>query len=563
MERDLTGGIDARVILRSWGRTWAIGPTLLVAAATAGCSAPEPPTLADNSADVILARPAPHDRAETEQVFSGDRVHWLLIALSASTEHRFREDLRKYVPCELLENEVTSFSRVAIKLKGAAGSFRELDDKPAFTLNMNKFHKGQTFHGLDKWHLNNSVQDESYLSEKLCAAICAEAGLPTPRVAHARLWLNDRELGLYVLKEGFDRRFLKRHFRNADGNLYDGGFLQDLDQELEKDAGDGPDDGSDLRALREACLEADVEVRWQRIEERLDLEAFLRFMAFEMMSCHWDGYTLNKNNYRLYFEPRTGRAYFLPHGMDQMFGDPGFPLFEYPEPLVSGIVMQNPEWRSRYRQILREMLPLFDAERWTSRLAEWQQALRPAIDELGGEEAVRNHAERVRELQQRVTDRYENLRQLIDSPDPETEPFDEKGRLLVADWHPVEEFGGARLEQLEIDGRNCYLIAAGDGGDCIASFRRRLLLSAGDYRLEARMRGRGIEPREDPQGAGGGLRVSGSPRENQVIGSGDWETVRFDFRVEESRRPIDLVAELRATAGELWIDAEIFLYRLP
>jgi len=134
---------------------------------------------------------------------------------------------------------------------------------------------------------------------------------------------------------------------------------------------------------------------------------------------------------------------------------------------------------------------------------------------------------------------------------------------MVADWHPVEEAGPARMELVEIDGRNCYLIAAEGDGHCIASFRRRLLLSEGDYRVEARMRGIGIEPREDPQGIGGGLRISGAPRENQIIGSGDWETVRFQFRVEEPRRPIDLVAELRARAGELWIDSEIMLFRLP
>jgi len=562
MVRDTTFGILLRATFLRDRTVCGTGLILLLAAFALGCSPPEPTTSAQRSPDVFRG-PTEVERSETAQVFTGGQVHRLRIALAPATEQRFREDLRRYVPCDLWENDATSYRRVAIKLKGAAGSFRELDDKPAFTLNMNKYHKGQTFHGLDKWHLNNSVQDGSYLAEKLCAAICNEAGIPTPRVAHARPSLNDRDLGLYVLKEGFDRRFLHRHFRNADGNLYDGGFLQDLDQELEKDAGDGPDDGSDIRALREACQEADIDLRWRRIAERLDVEAFLRFMAFEMMACHWDGYTLNKNNYRVYFEPQNGLAYFLPHGMDQMFGDPGFPLFEYPEPLVSGTVMQNPEWRSRYRQIVGEMLPLFEPERWTPRLAEWRETLRPAIEEMGGAEAVQSHAEQVQDLQQRLATRYDNLRQLIGSPDPETESFDETGRMMVADWHPVEEAGPARMELVEIDGRNCYLIAAEGDGHCIASFRRRLLLSEGDYRVEARMRGIGIEPREDPQGIGGGLRISGAPRENQIIGSGDWETVRFQFRVEEPRRPIDLVAELRARAGELWIDSEIMLFRLP
>ena len=74
---------------------------------------------------------------------------------------------------------------VALKLKGAAGSFREWDDRPALTLNMHKFNKGGTFHGLVKFHLNNSVQDETYLHELLCSELFRRAGIPAPRVTRA------------------------------------------------------------------------------------------------------------------------------------------------------------------------------------------------------------------------------------------------------------------------------------------------------------------------------------------------------------------------------------------
>src|ERR1043165_2116213 len=55
------------------------------------------------------------------------------------------------------------YRNVTVHLKGGAGSFRSLDQKPAFTLNFDKFEEGQRFHGLKKIHLNNSVQDQSYL----------------------------------------------------------------------------------------------------------------------------------------------------------------------------------------------------------------------------------------------------------------------------------------------------------------------------------------------------------------------------------------------------------------
>src|SRR5439155_16897824 len=54
------------------------------------------------------------------------------------------------------------YTNVAIHLKGGLGSFRPLDDKPALTLNFERSAEGQRFHGLQKVHLNNSVQDSSY-----------------------------------------------------------------------------------------------------------------------------------------------------------------------------------------------------------------------------------------------------------------------------------------------------------------------------------------------------------------------------------------------------------------
>src|SRR5262245_40710993 len=56
---------------------------------------------------------------------------------------------------------------VALHLKGSFGSFRGIDDKAAFTLDFDDTREDQRFHGLKKIHLNNSVQDPGYVSERL------------------------------------------------------------------------------------------------------------------------------------------------------------------------------------------------------------------------------------------------------------------------------------------------------------------------------------------------------------------------------------------------------------
>src|SRR5438046_6795441 len=86
---------------------------------------------------------------------------------------------------------------------------------------------------MDKLHLTNSLQDPSYLAELICGELFRAAGVPASRVSHATVTINGRKRGLYYIKEGYDKLFLKRYFGNRDGNFYDGGFLRDIDQPLQ------------------------------------------------------------------------------------------------------------------------------------------------------------------------------------------------------------------------------------------------------------------------------------------------------------------------------------------
>jgi spore coat protein H len=489
--------------------------------------------------------------------FKGGAIPQLRIQVSEAELEKLKADNRTYVRCTVVENRKTTYKDVAIKLKGAAGSFREWDDRPALTLNSNKFRKGQTFHGLDKFHLNNSVQDETYVQEWLCEEICRSADVPATRVTHARVWLNDRDVGLYVLKEGFDKTFLQRHFENADGSLYDGGFVQDIDADLEKDSGANPDDRSDLRGLQEACQEPVIEERWKRVDQTLNVDAFISFMALELMTGHWDGYTWNKNNYRIYFNPTDSKAYFLPHGMDQMFGDPNASVLDMPGAIVSSTVMQNPEWRARYRKRLIELLPLFDPPtKLQSRVDFLQRRLRPVLKAMDPQLAL-DHAERVKEFKERLAGRAESLKQQSEQEDPKPPEFDENGVMHLADWNTASESEDAVVEEVDSGkGKMAYSILCGPSGQCIASWRRRVLLGKGDYVFHANVKTKKVATIEDEKGVGAGLRVSGANRKNTLSGTSKWKPLEFEFSVDEELREVELVAELRTTRGQAWFDPE-------
>jgi hypothetical protein len=537
----------------------------------AGCPSRPPQVCpAPPSRPTALAPPSPAPaipvRDASDDFFEQQSIPTIKIVLDPVEEQLLREDARRYVKAKLIENGETEYPNVAIKLKGAAGSFQELDGKPGFTLNAGKFQDKQRFHALKKFHLNNCVQDESFLSESLAGELCRDAGVPAARVTHARVWLNDRDLGLYVVKEGFDEGFLKRHFGDAKGTLFDGGFCTDIDAELEKDSGPNPDDRSELLALRAACQLPDLEQRWQQMEERLDVPAFLNFMALELMMCHWDGYTCNKNNYRVYFDASSGKARFLPHGMDQMFQDPGFPVLQYPGTIAAIAVTENPRWREQFRERVKELLPQFSAEALQARLDKLDQPLQTWFKSLG-EEQAQQHTEVVRQFKERLVERARILREQITQPDPgpPSPPgpleFKEEGIAEIGECYPHEP-GDARIEPIDAEGMTQLFIQTGPSEQCLASWRQHVRLPEGRYRFEAKVRTAGVVPIVDEKGRGAGLRISGASRENHLEGDADWQMLHYDFKIDEPLRDVELVAELRATRGQMWIALPLRVVKL-
>ena len=242
------------------------------------------------------------------------------IKIAAQDLERLRQNAREFVRAEVTEG-ATLYGDVAVHLKGSVGSFRPLDDKPGLTLDFARFRATQRFHGLRRVHLNNSVEDPSYCNEQIGGELFRAAGVPAPRVTRALVMLNTRSLGLYVLKEAFTEDFLSCYFKKVGGNLYEPGEGHDVNQRLKKTSIQAPaQDRKALKALAEAALEPGLEQRWSRLEKVLELDRFIRFVALEVMLCHRDGYSLARNNFRVYQDLDTGKMVFFPHGMDQLFG---------------------------------------------------------------------------------------------------------------------------------------------------------------------------------------------------------------------------------------------------
>jgi spore coat protein H len=476
----------------------------------------------------------------------------LRIKVEIAKEHirSLQNEPRKDVPATVREGAKV-YTNVLVHIKGSAGSIRPIHENPALTLTFAKGDSPQRFHGLRKIHLNNSVQDQSFSTEIIVGEMFREAGIPTPRGTNARFMLNGRDLGFYVVKEGFTKEFLAMYFENTKGNLYDGGFLKDITQRLEKDSGDDRKDQPDLDALV-ATARLDPATRWPALEKILDTDRFLTFMAIESLTWDWDGYMMKPNNYRVYHDPKSNKMVFLPHGLDQMFHETDRPVFNPNiRGLVARAVVETPEGRKLFRERVKQVFAKhYRIDALTNRLDFLTKRNREAVAELG-RGALRDYENNIASVRARIIRRWESCKDQIENEQPPV-AFD-KGAIAIRRWRPQTESGDARLDQTNENGKPSLHITA--NGQTSASWRSTVQLDPGRYRFSALARTKNLSPRNDEKGQGAGLRISGydRPRANKLNGTADWTNLQFDFDAPGGG-DIVLVCESRANRGEVWFD---------
>jgi len=356
------------------------------------------------------------NQVTSDEFFSKGTIPFVRIHTDQDSWRQLDREPRIFIRVNVQVDDVM-YRDVGMHLKGGRGSFRSLDSKPGLTLKFNKFKKGQRFHGLEKLHLNNSVQDPSFMTEIICSQLFRQAGVPAARATNARVQMNGRNLGFYVLVEGVTEDFLGRYFENTQGNLYDFPYARDITSSEVKESKDR--DPSDLRALALAAKEPDLEKRWQRLGRVLDLERFITYLAMEVAIWDWDCYAMCRNNYRIYHDPIADKIVFMPHGMDQIFHNPQGSILPEMKGLVARAVLETHEGRRQYFERMAILATkLFTDDQMTRQVAELQSRIRPVLAALNPN-AARKHDQAVTRLQQLIHQRIASVRQQLTHPPTE------------------------------------------------------------------------------------------------------------------------------------------------
>jgi spore coat protein H len=480
-------------------------------------------------------------------LFAGGAIRQLHIEIPPTGMASLRKDPRQFVRATIRE-EGTSYADVAVHLKGAVGSFREVEDKPGLTLDFNRFDARQRFHGLRRIHLDNSVEDASYCNELLGSEMFRASGIPAPRVAHAMVTLNGRRMSPYVVVEGFTEDFLGCYFKQVGGDLYEPGEGHDVNQRLDRNSVLAPVRGRGaLKALAAAAMEKDLIARWPRLEQSLAVDEFVTFMAMEVMLGHRDGYCLARNNYRVYHDLDSDKMVFLPHGMDQLFGNPEAAWQPHMAGLVAKAVMDTGEGRQRYRTRFTSLLTnVFQVSLLKDRVDQVVARLRPALT-VSEFAAVKEEASH---LKDRLALRQLSLERQLSEPDLKLLVFT-NGIAALGEWVKVDE-QGAQMEQGQAPDLTSALHIVARSATT-ASWRASVLLGSGHYRFEGQVKVAGVKPLPYGKHQGAGLRVGGNVRESGgLLGNSEWQALTAEFEVVEESQEVELVSELRASAGEAW-----------
>ncbi len=267
-----------------------------------------------------------------DQLFNRLAVHQVEITLDADDLTALAGEPYTYVQGDVTFDGL-ALDPVGVRLKGHIGSFRELSGKAGFKIDLNRYFPDQKLYGQKQLTLNNAVTDCSYSKEHLGYTLYRAAGVPVPRNGFAWVRVNGQDYGLYVLTETPDDQLLERHFEEPDGNLYDGKYLyydnggyQLMDFWPALAPYFEQEEGEDVANADIVAFTSEVETSvyqpdfYGRMSSVLNWERQHTHVAIDQLIGHLDGYSMNTNNYRVYFDPADqGRAVLLPFDLDYAF----------------------------------------------------------------------------------------------------------------------------------------------------------------------------------------------------------------------------------------------------
>ncbi|WP_373215485.1 CotH kinase family protein [Ruminococcus sp. 5_1_39BFAA] len=128
----------------------------------------------------------------------------------------------EYVNCTvIIDNE--AYKNVAIRAKGNTSLSQVQtygNNRYSFKVEFDHYDSTKNYYGLDKFCLNNIIQDNTYMKDYLTYQMMGYFGVDAPLCSYAYITVNGEDWGLYLAVESIEEAFLKRNYGTDYGELY-------------------------------------------------------------------------------------------------------------------------------------------------------------------------------------------------------------------------------------------------------------------------------------------------------------------------------------------------------
>lgn len=250
---------------------------------------------------------------------------WAQLDASGNTRIPVRGDLRI---------DGKTYPGIGLHMKGNSSKYVPSRKKP-FNLVMDAFNPGQELYGYSTVNLNNAYLDPTFTREVLTYELMSRY-LPTPQTAFARIYFNGQYWGVYILAEQPNKDFLRRYYRDDEGDRFKGDPPGVPNVEQATFEYRGPTAATNKQHY---ILKSSDPVAWDRlfdltdklnrsaqanrrknIEQVINVDRTLWYLAANNVMHNLDSYIGGARNYYCYIDPDTGLMNMIPWDVNMSFG---------------------------------------------------------------------------------------------------------------------------------------------------------------------------------------------------------------------------------------------------
>lgn len=309
----------------------------------------------------------PSDKPYAEALFTHGVLNTIELEIPDSTWQSFLNQVEKkdYYVCTVTINS-ERYENVAIRTKGAS-SLDDVQimgsDRYSFMLSLNKYKKGQKYHGLSKLCLNNNIWDATQMKDAVVYDMCRYISLPAPLSNYAKVMLNGKYFGCYLLVEPVAKNFCGRNYPNEVSNIYKpyhnlaytGENIDDY-AEIRNFAKVNGDNQS-IRRVVSALKSVDTGID---VNSHIDVENIMKYLALQTIAVNFDCMT-GKNTQNYFLRESGGIISLIPWDYNLAWG--GYPDDDESDGKEEWSEQDWKEWNASLSQEQRDSMKIADRER--------------------------------------------------------------------------------------------------------------------------------------------------------------------------------------------------------